>query len=388
MHRSIVPLLSALLLIAACDNAKTEARKGEGKTATAKKADGAKADSKDKLAKADKKEAKAEKAGDMKAEKAGDMKAEKADADATKTDDKTDEKSDADKAAERAKRMEKAYAELETWKTEEKTRWTDEIEAGMVKLVAADHGDTTKALAAILASNHRLPTNAARDQYRHPAETLAFFGVTPEMTVIEVGPGRGWYTEVLAPLLAAKGTLKVTAGDPNGDKDKGSTLYAQRFQAFAERSDAAFGKIERITQGEEGLDLGPDGSADVVFVARGLHGWVNREQLDANVAKVHAALKPGGVAAIVQHRAKDDAKPEESSKQGYLPQAWVVAQFEKAGFKLEEASEINANAKDTKDHPEGVWTLPPTLALGDKDKAKYEGIGESDRMTLRFRKAP
>ncbi len=382
MHRSIVPLLSALLLTAACDNAKTEARKGEGKDKAAKadktaKAGAEKADAK----KADAKKADAEKADAKKPD------AEKADAktaEAEKADDPADE---AKKAEERKARIEKALAELETWKTEEKARWNDEVEASVVKLVAADHGDAAKALTAILASKHRVPDNASRDQYRHPAETLAFFGTTAEMTVLEVGPGRGWYTEILAPLLAAKGKLKVTDYDPNGPETEGRTLYARRFQAFRERSDAAFGKIDRIVQTDpKALDLGPDASVDMVFVARGLHGWVNRDQFEDNVGKLHAVLKPGGVAAIVQHRAKDDAKAEESAKQGYIPQPWVIAKFEASGFTFEEASEINANSKDTKDHPEGVWTLPPTLALEDTDKAKYEGIGESDRMTLRFRK--
>ena len=126
----------------------------------------------------------------------------------------------------------------------------------------------------------------------------------------------------------------------------------------------------------------------MVIVFRGLHGWVNRGTWDANIKEVHAVLKPGGILGIEQHRAKDDAKAEESAKQGYLPQPWVVEKLEAAGFTLEEASEINANPKDTKDHPSGVWSLPPTLELaeGETDKAKYEAIGESDRMTLRLRK--
>ncbi len=251
----------------------------------------------------------------------------------------------------------------------------------------ADYADAAAAIAAAIASKHRAPKNVARDAQRHPAETLAAIGLQPTMTVIEVGPGEGWYTELLAPVLAKKGKLLVTDYDPAGPEDKGVTLYARRFQAFAERSPGAYGKIERLVQAEGApLELGADGTADMVLVFRGLHGWVNRGTWDANVKEVHAVLKPGGVLAIEQHRAKDDAKPEESAKQGYLPQAWVVEKLEAAGFALEEASEVNANPKDTKDYPEGVWTLPPTLELGDTDRAKYEAIGESDRMTLRLRK--
>ncbi len=365
MHRPIVPLLSVLLLgSAACDDAKTEARKGEAKKASAAKVDAKKADAK----KADVKKADAKKA-DAK------------DKDGEPTD------KEASKDQERKARMTKALAELETWKSEEKTRWTDALQAEVTTLVQTKHKDLPAALDAVLASKHRHPANVERDQYRHPKKTLEFFGLRPDMTVIEVGPGRGWYTEILAPVVASGGKLIVTDYDPSGPEDQSTTLYGRRFQAFMGRSEAAYGKIERIVQKDnKTLDLGPEGSADMVFIARGLHGWVNREVFDQNVGKVHAALKPGGIAAIVQHRAKDDAKVEESAKQGYLPEAFVIEKFEAAGFTLDEKSDINANPKDTKDHPEGVWTLPPTLTLGDKDRDKWVEIGESDRMTLRFKK--
>ncbi|MEM7160403.1 MAG: methyltransferase domain-containing protein [Myxococcota bacterium] len=368
MTPRIVPLLSALLLTVACDNAKTEAKKSDDgkKTAKAGAADQAKADKAD------------AKTGDKAEAKDGD----KAEA---KDGDKTDaEKAKADE--ERKARMAKRFAEIDEWKAKEKTRWTDEIESGVATLVAAE-ASAADSLKALIASPHRLPDNVERDKYRHPAETLAFFGIEPSMTVIEVGPGWGWYTELLAPMLANKGKLVVTAFDPDGPEDKGRTIYGRRFQAFSQRSEAAYGKIDLIVQGEDkDLDLGAKGEADVVFIVRGMHGWVNRDVVEANLREVNAALKPGGTVAVVQHRAKEGADAKETSKQGYLPQAYVVEQFEKAGFTLAEASEINANPKDTTDHPEGVWTLPPTLALGDTDKDKYLGIGESDRMTLRFQK--
>jgi predicted methyltransferase len=370
MHRRIVPLLSSLLLLTpACDDSKKD---------DTKKADATKAEVKVEAKVDAKTEAEAEIRTDAKAEGA------MATADAKLADEAAAKaKADADRKAELAK----ALAELEEWKVAEKARWTPEVEAELAGLVEGDHADVGKALEAVLASKHRAPKNVARDQHRHPAETLAFLKLEPTMTVIEVGPGEGWYTEILAPVLAKQGKLLVTDYDPAGPEDKGTTLYARRFQAFLERSPAGYGKLERLVQTEGApLELGADGTADMVLVFRGLHGWVNRGTWDQNVKEVHAVLRPGGILGIEQHRAKDDATAEETAKQGYLPQPWVVEKLEAAGFVLEEASEINANPKDTKDHPEGVWTLPPTLELGETDRAKYEAIGESDRMTLRLRK--
>ncbi|MCA9649104.1 MAG: class I SAM-dependent methyltransferase [Myxococcales bacterium] len=374
MSPRIAPLLCSLLLLAACDDSKPEARK----------ADPAKAEVKTENADADAKQLDAKQPD----AKQPDAKTEAQPADAKVEVEKTDEEK-AKEEEERKARLTKSMAELEEWKTSEQARWSEEVEAAVVKLIETEAA-ASEAIAAILASPHRHPDNVLRDEQRHPAETLAFFGVKPDMTVIEIGPGWGWYTEILAPLLAAHGKLVVTDYDPDGPEDQGQTLYARRFQAFRARSDAAYGKIERIVQADpKTLDLGPDGSADMVLVIRGLHGWVNRGVFDDNVAKVYAALKPGGMVGVVQHRAKDDAKVEDAAKQGYLPQPWVVERFQAAGFELAEASEINANPKDTKDYAEGVWTLPPTLTLGDTDKDKYVGIGESDRMTLRFvKKAP
>jgi predicted methyltransferase len=376
MKPSIAPFLSALLLLTvACDDSKKD---------DAKKADATKADAK----KTDAKVADAKKDDAKLADAKADVKADaKADAKADVVKSPEDLAKEAKEAEERKAELAKDLAALEEWKVAEKARWTPEVEAELVKLAEADHADAAKAVKAVLASKHRVPKNVERDQYRHPAETLAFMGIKPDMTVIEVGPGEGWYTEILAPVLAKKGKLLVTDYDPAGPEDKGTTLYARRFQAFLERSPAAFGKIERLVQTEGApLELGADGTADVVLVFRGMHGWVNRGTWDANIKEVHAVLKPGGVLGIEQHRANDDANAEETSKQGYLPQPWLVEKLEAAGFTLEEASEINANPKDTKDHPEGVWTLPPSLELGETDKAKYTAIGESDRMTLRLRK--
>jgi predicted methyltransferase len=322
-----------------------------------------------------------------KGDAAGSEVATGADAKPDDADAKPDAEDEAKKKQEQRERFAKAMAELEDWKKRESTRWTDEIDAKVGALIEGD-ADTDAALAAILASPHRHPDNPARDEARHPAETLRFFGIQPSMTVVEVGPGWGWYTEILAPLLARSGKLVVTQYDPAGSEEDSRTMYGRRLQAVLGRSKVAYGKVEPIVQKDpDGLDLGPPGSADMVLIIRGLHGRVTNEgQWDRYMKAAHSVLKDGGVLGIVQHRGKDEDDPKKTAEVGYLPEPWVVAEIEKAGFELEEKSEINANPKDTKDHERGVWSLPPTLTHGDEDRDKYLAIGESDRMTLRFKK--
>ena len=187
----------------------------------------------------------------------------------------------------------------------------------------------------------------------------------------------------MAPTLAKQGKLFVTNTDPNGPIDQRSTYYGQRFKSFLDKAPELYGKAEVLMVGKE-PSLALDGKADVVVVMRALHGMQNSGKLEAWLGEFHKALKPGGVLGIEQHRAKADANPVESSKLGYLPEKWVIEKVEAAGFKLAGKSEINANPKDTKDYPDGVWTLPPSFELGEKDHAKYAAIGESDRMTLKF----
>jgi predicted methyltransferase len=286
---------------------------------------------------------------------------------------------------ERLARVTEAMANTTKDAEAEKARWTDEMRAQAAKLVAADYKDTKAALKAIMASPHRKPGNADRDAHRHPVETLTFFGIKPDSTVIEVGAGGGWYTELLAPLLAKKGKLIATGADPNGPADQMSTVYGNRLKLFLESSPELYGKVQvSHIAAPDKLELAPEGTADVAVAIREMHGWTRREQVDAYVAAVHKALKPGGVFGVVAHRAKPDADPKTSAEKGYLPEAWVIETVEKAGFKLAEKSEINANPKDTKDYEQGVWTLPPNFAEGDKDRDKYAAIGESDRMTLKF----
>jgi predicted methyltransferase len=279
---------------------------------------------------------------------------------------------------ERAKWQEANKAEL--------ARWTPDLHAKAAALASATYPTLQAAMKAALAGPQRKPGDADRDKFRHPLETLAFFGLKPTMTVIEIGPGEGWFSELLAPTLAAKGKLIDTSNDPNGPPDTRGTFYGQRWKAFVEKAPELFGKVQTIVVSGKApsLDAAGAGTADMVLLMREVHGMVGGGTLNAWLATIRAALKPSGVLGIEEHRAQPDADPMASAKKGYVPEKWLIAQVEAAGFKLTGKSEINANPKDTKDYAEGVWTLPPTLTLGDKDRDKYVAIGESDRMTLRF----
>jgi predicted methyltransferase len=295
------------------------------------------------------------------------------------------QKQEEKEAEERRQRAVEAMAEVQKDAEEEKARWTEDMHAKATKLAETDHKNLKAAFKAILASPHRKPGNADRDAHRHPAETLTFFGIQPGMTVLEAGAGGGWYTEILAPLLAKKGKLIVTGGDPNGPADQMSTVYGTRLKLFLESAPELYSNIQvSHVAPPDKLELAPEGTADLVIAIREMHGWVRRDYADAYLAAIHKALKPGGVLGVVAHRAKPGADPKESADKGYLPEEWVIQAVEKAGFKLAEKSEINANPKDTKDYEKGVWTLPPNFTLGDTDRDKYAAIGESDRMTLKF----
>lgn len=288
------------------------------------------------------------------------------------------------KKAEAARQLAEDRAKWEAEAKTEDARWTPALHTEAKGLAEGKYASVDAALTAVLKGKHRSPANVARDQYRHPAETLKFFGLKPDMTVLEYGPGEGWYTEILAPTLAAKGKLIVTNSDPKGPADARSTFYGQRLQRFLERAPELYSKVETVVIDSKNPKLGLEGKVDMVILMRAMHGLHRDKLLGTVLAEAFKALKPNGVLGIEQHRAKPDANPDESAKQGYLPEAFVIKEVEAAGFKLAGKSEINANPKDTKDHPEGVWTLPPSFELGEKDKAKYAAIGESDRMTLKF----
>lgn len=269
----------------------------------------------------------------------------------------------------------------------ERARWNDELRAQVTKLAETNWPSARAGLAAALKSEHRLPGHAERDGFRHPIETMTFLGLRPNMTVLEVGGGDGWYTELLAPVLAKRGKLMVTALDPSGPETAPATFYGRRFKHFIDKSPELGGKVQVVIVDPQDLKLGTEGEVDLAFAFREMHNWHRRgRRVPHNLSQIFAALKPGGVFGVVQHRAPEGANPDESAEKGYLPEAWVIEQAEAAGFVLDKKSEINANPKDTKDYSEGVWALPPVLRLGEKDKEKYVAIGESDRMTLRFKK--
>ncbi len=247
-------------------------------------------------------------------------------------------------------------------------------------------------LASVLASAHR-GDNAARDGARHPKETLEFFGVERGMTVAELWPGGGWYTEILRPYLRDEGQLIVTNW-PSEHERYGK--MAKKFEDKVKAAPEIFGDLTIVTAPltpEDAFVLAPEGSVDVVLTFRNSHGWHNSGLTALIYGAAFKALKPGGTFGVVQHRAAEGANPDETAKQGYLPEAQVIEAAQAAGFELVEKSEINANPKDTRDYPGGVWTLPPNLSgpergqeQSEEDKAKHMEIGESDRMTLKFRK--
>ena len=232
-----------------------------------------------------------------------------------------------------------------------------------------------------LSSPFRTPQNLERDRYRHPLQTLAFFKISPEMTVVEISPGAGWYMEILAPYLAERGQY-VGAIPPANNAYM--TELQTKVRTWMDKYPQVGGKMKiTVLDPAKKVDVAPAGSADLVLTFRNVHNWMTGGFAQEAFASFYRALKPGGILGVVEHRA-DPKSNDPEAKSGYVREADVIAFAKKAGFRLEEKSEINANPKDTKDHPEGVWTLPPTLKLGEKDKEKYLAIGESDRMTLRF----
>jgi predicted methyltransferase len=238
-------------------------------------------------------------------------------------------------------------------------------------------------LAKWLKASHRTERNVVRDVYRHPIESLTFFGVRETSTVVEILPGSGgYYMEILAPYLKAKGRYIAA----NRDESEPPQYIAdhQKLLARLKAEPALYDKVV-ITHFNPGKHaIAPPGTADFVLTFRNLHNWVERNQVEAALADFHKALKPGGVLGVVDHRGRTDLPQEAQMKSGYVREDYAIAIIEKAGFKLAGSSNVNNNPKDTKDHPEGVWTLPPTYRSKDKDRAKYEAIGESDRFTLKF----
>ncbi|MGV6490867.1 class I SAM-dependent methyltransferase [Stenotrophomonas rhizophila] len=244
----------------------------------------------------------------------------------------------------------------------------------------------TPAVQKAVQDSRRDPANVKRDAYRHPAQTLSFFGVAPGQTVIEVTPGNGWYSEILAPLLHDSGRYVAAVVDPMAVAEGRGRDYQQRSRDGLEKKFAGtatlYDKSTIVAYDPKAPTFGPANSADVVLTFRNVHNWRSANQAEGMFKGFYSVLKPGGVLGVVEHRAKADVPADD--KTGYVGQQQVIAMAKAAGFELAGSSEINANPRDTKDHPNGVWTLPPTNQHDKADEAKYQAIGESDRMTLRF----
>ena len=242
-------------------------------------------------------------------------------------------------------------------------------------------------LTAILSGDHRSVENRQRDEFRHPRETLDFFAIDSTMTVMEVWPGAGWYTEILAPLLKDEGKLYAA----HFSSDSPVPYFNKVRKEFIEKLGAdpvVYGNVDVVefNPGSGVLDVA-DSSVDRVVTFRNVHNWLRDNSEEQAFALFYKVLKPGGMLGVVEHRAPPGKDRQWMLDNGYMTEAAVIELAEKAGFKLVAKSEINANPLDKSDHPAGVWSLPPTLRLGDTDREKYSAIGESDRMTLLFRKA-
>jgi predicted methyltransferase len=255
--------------------------------------------------------------------------------------------------------------------------------AALPAIAAADAG-----LRAAIAGDHRTPAFVARDAHRHPYATLKLFGIQPQFTVVEIWPGGGWYTEILAPYLRERGKL-YAAHFPEATT---VAFYRELREGFLARLAAAPDIYDRVAVTEflppEHLDVAPAGSADLVLTFRNVHNWTMRGGGEARTLAAfrafHRALKPGGVLGVVDHRLPPDRPLADQEESGYLREDFVIDVATAAGFELAARSEINANPRDSADHPRGVWSLPPSLRGGDEDRERYLAIGESDRMTLKF----
>ena len=241
--------------------------------------------------------------------------------------------------------------------------------------------DMTQQLDNILQGAHRAPENAARDIYRHPKETLQFFGIKKDMQVLEILPGRGWYTEILAPLLKNTGKLTVASFGTKHPSDYLKNLHIDFMQKM--NGDTIYSNVETIVFEEEGyLKAMQDNSVDMLLTFRNTHNWIRYGGIEDVYKAFYRVLKKDGILGVVQHRAKAGADHKISAEKGYVPEAYLIMLIENAGFILLEKSTINNNRKDRKNYPEGVWTLAPSFRTKEKDK--YNWIGESDRMTLKF----
>jgi predicted methyltransferase len=235
----------------------------------------------------------------------------------------------------------------------------------------------------ILAAEYRPAADRARDVYRHPKETLLFFGLRPQMQVVEIWPEPGWYTEIIAPLVKDQGKYYAALAVPRPDNPY-VTARTKAFEARFAAHPEIYGKIELTTFGPGAGNIAPPGSLDMVVTFRNIHNWMAADWAPQAFAYMYKALKPGGILGVVEHRGNPELPQDPKAKSGYVREDEAIRLIESQGFALVAQSEINANPKDTKDYPQGVWTLPPVYRLGEKDKDTYSAIGESDRFTLKF----
>ena len=229
-------------------------------------------------------------------------------------------------------------------------------------------------------SQDRSPKNVARDQYRNPYKTLSFFEIKQDMKIVELSPGSGWYTEILANYIHSPGMLTAAHFDKSSDRD----FYIRMRNNF-EKKISENPMYKNVSIVDLSSKLADKETLDAVLTFRNLHNWIG-PQIDLIFSNAHKALKKGGVLGVVEHRADPGTSLEEMKKTGYVTEEYAIETAKKHGFILVSKSEINANPKDTKNYPRGVWTLPPVLRLKEQDKEKYLNIGESDRMTLLFKK--
>jgi predicted methyltransferase len=246
--------------------------------------------------------------------------------------------------------------------------------------------ETLAKLRAAVDDPQRPEKQRARDVYRHPYETLAFFGLRDDANVVELWAGGGYYTSILAPLLRERGQLTVTHFDPTGDPKSEDTEEAREILAVLDRKPEIFGRVARQPIRADSFSFGKDASADFVLTFRNVHNWIESGYAAGVFTAAARVLKSGGILGVEEHRGKPGMTEQQIKDTGYVPEDVVIGLAEHAGLALVARSEINANPKDTKDYPKGVWSLPPTFAEKDVNRDRYATIGESDRMTLAFRK--
>lgn len=270
-------------------------------------------------------------------------------------------------------------------------------EPASVEAASEAEAPTAMTLAEAVGSETRSESEKARDAWRHPVETLEFFGLTPDMKVVEVWPGGGWYTNILAPWLASGGGTLVAAGFDAAsieDAERRARTEARLEEFKAAYADPRFGTIEHTAFSASSGPLTAEGTADAVLTFRNIHNWMAAGYTEKFFADAYSALKPGGILGVVEHRLPSTQAQDPKASSGYVHEDYVKALATAAGFEFVGSSEINANPADTADHPFGVWTLPPVSTAADRegntvegfDPEKYKAIGESDRMTLKFRK--